>query len=56
MTNDNGYIWLTTHGIEDPRGWSDSMQEVAKEQPMIAEHIRDEELGQMITVAAKRVD
>lgn len=47
MTTD-AVIWLTSDGVMDPRGWSDTMQEVATEAPELAKQMRDEELGALM--------
>ena len=42
---DESYIWLTEDiQTVDPRGWSDTFMEVAKEVPQLAEHFREQEI------------
>lgn len=39
------YIWLTQDlQTVDPRGWSDTFMEVAKEVPQLATHMQEEEI------------
>lgn len=47
-TKDAAVLWLSDSGLVDPRGWTDTMAEVAKEMPELAEDIRDEELGALL--------